>query len=263
MANRPIDTMIGVRIGEVFPQDDLVGEWIATLALAFNDIAYVHRHLDETYEKPAYEYFYFLRLAIGHFNEAAAHLDRSEKLSEVEAYVASLDREAQELYADCLRRYRSQTSVIAQVRNHSAFHYPTFQPSNSRRVMRRALDELRDEYGWMFKAASKTIRDSRLLFADDIQSKLFTRATPSDSDLYAAHVEIKEAIQSFIRFTNKALDEWWARAMARGVQFQIQPGAPISYGKLAESSGGEQPQTPGSIDGDDPAGPSQSATDGD
>ena len=238
--DKPTDTMIGVKFGDVFPLDDLVGEWLATLLLAFNDIAYVHRHLDESYDdRPAHEYFYFMRLAIGHFNEGAAHLDRSEAIPEVAAYVASLDCEAQGLYAECLQLYRSQTSVIAQVRNHSAFHYPALEPSNRRRVMRRALEELAEEIGWMFKAASKTIGDSRLLLADDIQSKLFTRATPSDDALYAAHAEIKDAITSFMRFTNLAMDEWWARARARGVKFYSRPGSPVSYGKLAEGLEGD------------------------
>lgn len=264
MPDRPLDTMIGVKFGEVFPRGDVVGEWIATLALAFNDIAYVYRQMGEAYEdRPAYEFFYFLRLAIGHFNEAGAQLDRGENVPDVVAYVGSLDSDAQALHVDCLRRYRSQTSVIAQVRNLSAFHYPKFEPSNSRGVMRMALEDLANEYGWMFKAASQTIRDSRLLFADDIQSKLFTRATPSDAALYAAHGEIEEAIQSFMRFTNKALDEWWARAMARGVTFHKRSGAPISYGKLAERSGGEQAHTAGAIEGDDSADLSQTETDGD
>jgi hypothetical protein len=90
-----------VQVGDVFPVDDLVGGWIATMLLAFNDIAFVHRHLDLSYgDRPAYEYLYFLRLAVGYFNEAATHLSRTENDPEVAAYVASVDDEAQELYAD-------------------------------------------------------------------------------------------------------------------------------------------------------------------
>jgi hypothetical protein len=57
----------------------------------------------------------------------------------------------------------------------------------------------------------------------------------SDEDLYAAHREIKEAITSFMRFANGALDEWWSRAGKRGVKFKVQPGKPPSYATLAES----------------------------
>ncbi len=33
---------IGFAFGRVFPADDLLSEWVATLALAFNDLAFVH-----------------------------------------------------------------------------------------------------------------------------------------------------------------------------------------------------------------------------
>lgn len=233
----PPGTLIGFKFGDVFPVDDAVGEWLATLAMAFNDIAFVHRQLDDAYtNRPAYEYFYFLRLAIGHFNEGAALLDKTEMVTEISGYVASLDSTARVLYGDCLKRYRSQRSVVAQARNYSAFHYPKFQPSNQRRVMRRALLHLANEHGWTYKAPSRTIRDSRLLWADDIESVLFEGATANHEDLFAAHEEIKASITSFMRFVNAALDEWWQRALKRGVSLPTRRGDPPSYGTLAETA---------------------------
>jgi hypothetical protein len=103
--------------------------------------------------------------------------------------------------------------------------------------MRRALASLAEEHGWLYKAPTGTIRDSRLLFADDIEGVLFQRSTPTDADLYSAHEEIKAAMSSFMRFVNAALDEWWASAIGRGVAFPSRPGKPPSYGKLMEASG--------------------------
>jgi len=222
----------------------VLSEWTATLALAFNDLAYVHRQFDETYSRPVFEYFYFLRVALGHFNEAAAYLDRTAAIPEVAAYAASLGTKERELYADCLRRYRSRESLIAQVRNLSAFHYPKLDPRRQRRPVKSALADLADEDGSIFKAATGTIGESRLLFADDIASKLFQHGARDDADLLDAHGEIKEAIQSFMRFANGALDEWWTRAAKRGVRFVKRPGQPPSFGKLMESSGGESETPP-------------------
>ena len=98
--------------------------------------------------------------------------------------------------------------------------------------MQRVLEGLADEHGSFFKAASGTIEDSRGLFADDIASRLFTYGDKGDANLYAGPTEIEEAISSFMRFVNRALDEWWFRAGKRGVKFKTRPGRPLSYAEL-------------------------------
>jgi hypothetical protein len=102
-----------------------------------------------------------------------------------------------------------------------------------KRAMQKVLEGLADEHGSFFKAASGTIEDSRALFADDIASRLFTYGDKDDANLYAAHNEIEEAITSFMRFVNRALDEWWYRAGKRGARFTTRPGRPVSYAELA------------------------------
>lgn len=235
------DTLIRFKFGDVFPPGDVLSEWVASIGLAFNDIAYVHAQFDEAYSKPAYEYFYLLRISLSHFHEAAKFLDETKAIPDVRSYVDSLPKRTREHYADCLHRYRERKGVLGPIRNLSAFHYPELkvkQGSKKKRTMEKVLEGLADEQGAIFKAASGTIGDSRGLFADDIASRLFTHGTKSDEDLYAAHREIKEAITSFMRFANGALDEWWSRAGKRGVKFKVQPGKPLSYATLAESAGG-------------------------
>ena len=101
-----------------------MSEWVATLALAFNDIAYVHTQLAATYAKPAHEYFYLLRMALSHFHEAAKFLDDTKAIPEVAAYVDSLRKEARELHADCIERYNRRKNTLGPIRNLSGFHYP-------------------------------------------------------------------------------------------------------------------------------------------
>jgi hypothetical protein len=75
-----VDTLLRFRFGGVFPVDDPVSEWVATIALAFNDIALVHGQFDEAFEGPAFRYLYLLRISLGHFNEAAKYLDDTAEI---------------------------------------------------------------------------------------------------------------------------------------------------------------------------------------
>ena len=238
-ARKPVDTLIRFKFGEVFPPGDPLSEWVATIALAFNDIAYVHAQFDDAYSKPAYEYLYLLRISLGHFHEAAKFLDETKSIPEVKSYLNSLPKRARDLHADCLRRYCERLGVLGPIRNLSAFHYPELKVkpgSNRKRPMERVLDGLADDYGEFFKAASGTVGDSRGLFADDFAGRLFAHGAKSDADLIAAHQEIKEAITSFMRFANFALDEWWVRAGKRGAKFTSRPGRPVSYATLEKEA---------------------------
>jgi hypothetical protein len=250
---RKVDTITQFRLGDLLPADDPVSEWVATLTLAFNDIALVHGEFDEAYEGPAYRYFYLLRVALSHFNEAAKYLDETEDIAEVRAYVESLPEGLRELYDDSLRRYRERRGFLAQVRNLSAFHYPEMKPSPGPRgrLMKRLLEELAEATTSMYKGASGTIGDSRALFGDDIASKLFTRGASDDDELIAHHVEVKEAITSFMRFANGAINEWIGRAIDGGVSFTTRPGRPPSFGAVVETAANTQRRPGPTGDADD------------
>jgi hypothetical protein len=94
----------GFVFGEVFPPDDLLGEWVATLAVAFNDLALVHDRIEADHQIP-HRFFYWLRLAIAHFYEAAKYLDATADVDQDKRFVATLPTEAQEQYATCLGRF--------------------------------------------------------------------------------------------------------------------------------------------------------------
>jgi hypothetical protein len=239
-----LDTIIRFRFGDVFPADDFTSEWVATIALAFNDIAFVHSQFDEAYEGPAYRYFYLLRLSLGHFNEAAKYLDKTEAIPEVKAFVQTLPADVQAHYADCLRRYRERKGFLAQVRNLSVFHYPELKVASAGAgkpsLMRSILDGLADETTSLFKSKTETIGDSRVLFADDIVSRLFSRGAKNEDELLEHHIEIKEAITSYMRFANGAINEWLGRAIDAGVTLTYAPGSPPSFGRLVDGADGEQ-----------------------
>jgi hypothetical protein len=82
-------------MSDVFPEDDPLSEWLITLALAMNDLALVHVRLDEDQEEPN-RAFYWNRLAVSHFTEAALFLRDTADVPELRAFVESLGDEARE-----------------------------------------------------------------------------------------------------------------------------------------------------------------------
>src|SRR5215210_9204666 len=86
---------------EVFPHENLLSEWLVTLAVAMNDLALVHVRLDEDQDNPD-RAFYWNRLAISHFTEAALFLEETAEVEEVSGFVESLPEAARANYEECL-----------------------------------------------------------------------------------------------------------------------------------------------------------------
>jgi hypothetical protein len=211
-----VSPRVGFVFGLAFPADDLLSEWTATLALAFNDVSLVYERMEADKDIP-HRFFYWLRLALAHFFEAAKYLDETAEVLEVKAFVGSLGNEAQEHYATCLARYREQQTPTQRLRNQAAFHYPRLQPTRQNRPMKKVLAALAGEMGVIDKGAA--VRDSRLLFADDVVGRFFIEASGGEAELETVHPDIVVAITAFMRFTNLTLDEWFSRAGQRGVEF--------------------------------------------
>jgi hypothetical protein len=255
---------IGFVFGMVFPTDDLLSEWVATLALAFNDLALVQDRIVADAETP-HRFFYWLRLAIAHFYEAAKYLDDTAEVDEVKAFVATLPAEAQQHYETCLERYREQQTPVERLRNQAAFHYPRLQPNRQNRPMKKVLASLADEAGQIDKGEQNRLRDSRLLFADDIMSRFFVEASGGEDALGQVHPNIEAAITAFMRFTQAALDEWFYRAQQdRGAKlFDFGEGSLPWPGKDVESRGGEMRRTEESQGEADAASSSETESGGD
>jgi hypothetical protein len=219
-----VSPRVGFQFGLVFPPDDLLSEWMATLAMAFNDLSLVSSRMDVDQET-SHEFFYWLRLALAHYHEAGKYLDETSSIEQVTDYVASLGEEAQSLYQSCLQNYRSRDETLSRLRNQAVFHYPRLQLTRRRRPMMAALEELASEMGQFEKGEGGTIRESRLLFADDIASHLFVRASGGEENLANVHPAIQEGMTAFMRFTNLALEGWFLRALKeRGAKlFDVSP----------------------------------------
>jgi hypothetical protein len=207
-------------IGEVFPSDSMLAEWLGTISMAFNDLALIHGQIEVDSETP-HKFFYWLRIAIAHFSEAADYLAQTRDIEGVAVFIASLPKDARDNAQRCIDLYARRESEIQQIRNLTAFHYAELNPDKKKRIMAGALKALRAERGVLRRG---TVRDARLLYADDIAATLFVRSTPSWGDLNAVHGDIEAGITSFMRFTNVAVTTYFERAAQDGTKFvEVEP----------------------------------------
>lgn len=208
---------------EVFPPDDVLGEWIVTLAMAFNDLALVHVRLEEDSEDGA-RFLYWLRVALGHFNESANFLHNTAQIEQVEQFLASLSSQAREHYEAFMALSEGGRGTLARLRSTTAFHYPELrvvEGMKKPRTVQRVLRALaaRNDVGLIEKGDSGTVREGRLLFADEVVAVLVTEASGGADAIEEVHREISEAIREFMRFTNHALDAYFATVVEGGVRF--------------------------------------------
>jgi hypothetical protein len=163
------------RFEQVFPADDVLAEWVATLALAFNDLSLVRMQMRED-EDPKHRWLYWFRLGIAHFAEAASYLRDTSEIPEIAEFIASLPEGVREHHRKCLDCYAKHERVIERIRSEAGFHYPELKirkGQRRKRTMQKALEALNDHCG---EIAGETIGDARLLFADDVVSALVGRA---------------------------------------------------------------------------------------
>lgn len=207
---------VGFVFGMVFPEDDLLSEWVATLAMTLNDLTLVRDQL-EADRDTAYRFLYWLRLAIGHFNEASMYLDETAELDEVKDFVARLSPEARAEYVACLDLYRERKGPAARLRNEVAFHYPRLNPAQAKRPMQRVLRRLAGGNGEFNEPMN--IRGSRLLFADDVTAEFFITASGGRGPLEAVHGDISAGVNALTGFAMSAINRWFYEAQQRGAGF--------------------------------------------
>jgi hypothetical protein len=120
---------LAFQMSKVFPEDDPLSEWLITLALAMNDLALVHVRLDEDPEEPD-RAFYWNRLAVSHFTEAALFLRDTADVPEVRAFVESLGDEARTKCDKCLAIFHEYRGKLFSKRNKTTFHDRALRPAN-------------------------------------------------------------------------------------------------------------------------------------
>jgi hypothetical protein len=209
-------------MGNVFPNDDPLAEWVVTLAIAMNDLTLVHVRLEEDQDNPD-QAFYWNRLAISHFTEAGLFVEQTSEIDVVSAFVGSLPTTARENYAECRAVFADCRSRLFSVRNKATFHYPSLRPNDAQaaRPVRDALRDVADDQGVI---RSARLRDARALFADDVVATIFAEVLGDIEAVTLFEARVAAGVTAFIRFANLALDAFLMSAREQGAAVeQVEP----------------------------------------
>jgi hypothetical protein len=216
--------IIRFKIRDAFPADDQLARWATVLAMAFNDLLVVNRWLypklkGETASTPD-EIFYLGRTAAAHLFEAATFLRKSDRMQAVNAFVATLDEEAQAAYRDLLEIGDGGRGTFYRQLKHArnkSFHYQELflGDHEEREPLKRAMEEhAKNEQEK--NIAQGEIRDIppsltgfRATFAYDIASEMLL---PGNTETeYPTFLETTSRhIGKFAAFTKAALNGYTA-----------------------------------------------------
>lgn len=208
-------TYQGFRMGGAFPADDLVSEWLVTLGFPFNDMIIVFERMEADAGTP-YKFFYWTRLMISHFAEAALFLDETKDIPAIAEFIDSLPEEAQQNYHSVLDVFESHGAELHAIRSH-VFHYPEMkivEGQKKARVVERALQIHADNQA-VIKVGK--MGAARLLFADDIAAEVFQRMSGGEDNVMVLHGAISQATNPLMRFMNEAMEEHLIRRRADGL----------------------------------------------
>ena len=204
------------KIGDIYPAGDMLSEWLVTIAMAANDLIAVHVQMTEAEDDSLR--WYFSRAAIGHFYEAAKHLDETEGVQEIKNFVASLPKPAREAYERVLALFRPNRKKMAKLRN-LVFHYPSMMNREQPDVLRasRSLPPiLRKAANHVSHIRLGRLKEARFVFADELTIGLVVREVGTPRNLEKLQEIVEEGVQEFIEFMNLALEEHVIRRQRAG-----------------------------------------------
>jgi hypothetical protein len=216
-------TLYSFKFGDFFRDDDVVAEWVTALSMASNDIRLLQDRLDAD-EEERHRWFYWFRVTVAHAFEAIKYLERTSQRDEIHAFIDRLPQEVQGHHADALRRFGELHRTMRTIRDEVTFHYPEMkhqQRQKKKRPIQAALARLKDSYAIVDAGEAHTIGSSRHLFADDVAASVVMSSVGGWNELMSAWHDIRHLIASFMRFTNRAVDEFLAEGHERGGEWAI------------------------------------------
>lgn len=197
-------------MGDLFGEDDAVGLWILTVAIAFNDITFTNVQHDAA--DAEWKRFYWWRLSVGHYNEVMLYLEHQSAEPEIVAFVEGASPAVGETYDEALQLYDESRALTNRIRNETIFHYPK---RTGIEALRRAVREISDERGGATSGSGK-IKDMRLHFADEAVARMVMNASGGDTEEHLGQVweQLGRAVAAFMKFANHAQDEFFMQRLA-------------------------------------------------
>jgi hypothetical protein len=210
--------------GDVFPADDILSEWLITVSMASNDLILVHLRM-EADQNEEHLMLHWFRLAVAHFHEVGKHLQETRNVPEIRTFIRSLPQPTQARYAIVLDTYKRRKRALGNIRN-GTFHYPSLMEWRSPQTIRQKRDlngVLRASAREQAAIRAGRLRESRLLFADELTAKLLVRKTGGIPNYRSLQGDVRAGIQEFMRFMNEAVEEHLLRAREAGATIRRVP----------------------------------------
>jgi len=197
------------RIGDVFCPGDVLAEWVATLAIAANDLATVGAWIEEPDER-ARTHPYLFRVVCSHFFEISKYLTLWQGEPAIVAFVAKLDAEGTHSYREVLDTYAALQPTLGKIRDNSAFHYGPTVAASKNPLIRQALRAIADDPGLVVVSGER----AWFGFAGEAAAAIFTLSCGgSDPDAGEVERTIREVAGAIIelrRFATAAVTRFVA-----------------------------------------------------
>ena len=161
---------VSFRIGDVFPHDDAVSQFLIGLCMAVNDVTLIMRRMEHIYDTPegqSGESTYYFYLTCAYYREATRFLENRFEDPEVASFLEDLPPEGRAQLEKVKASFTPWDGsfvkdVLLPVRN-VVFHYTPRRPSE----MQSCLERLSDGKSHIEMGAG-THLEMRYAFADDV-----------------------------------------------------------------------------------------------
>jgi hypothetical protein len=174
-AIRCVSAPYGVRmssIGDVFPHDDTVARFVVAMSIARNDIRHALKEAGRANDADDPQFGYWVRIATGHFFEAADALGHWRKVDEVKKFIATLPKDGRDAMRDASSAIQKMGKGVLEHSRNRTFHYP--YPTSQYQTD----EELEQALKGLAKVEARLVVESvdpglfRLQFADEVAAAL-------------------------------------------------------------------------------------------
>jgi hypothetical protein len=194
-------------VAEVFPHDDPVARFVVAMSMARNDVRHALTQAGRANDESSPEFGYWVRIATGHFFEAAHALQQWRQLPEIREFIKGLPQDGR----DELRKASSALQKMGPgVLEHSrdrTFHYP--YPTSRYQTDQELADALKTLGGEevTLVVESETHGWFRLQFADNVAAALTLRKY-DPANLKEQLVVAREGSVGFVNFATRVWEEY-------------------------------------------------------
>jgi hypothetical protein len=207
-------------IGEIFPYNDTIARFVVAMSIARNDIRHALIQAGRANDRNDPEFGYWVRIATGHFFEAADALNQWRKVDEVKKSIAKLPKDGRDALRVASSAIQKMGKGVLEHSRNRTFHYP--YPSSQYQTD----EELQEALKGLASVEVRLVVESadlglfRLQFADEVAAALALRK----HDPKKIREQLTIARDGSIGFVNFATRVWEQYSDMHGLEM----GDPVS-----------------------------------